>query len=137
MATACGRIDYGQSRPDGDLPDAASALDAASSLDAGSALDAGSSLDAGSALDAAVDAGGITIEDPCRRNADCTLGGGYCRFDVGTCGGTGTCAPMGVACPPEPMPGTEVCGCDGTTYVHWCYAARGGTSLRSSDGPCP
>lgn len=142
LATAaiggCGRLDYGQRGRDGAIAttDGGAPIDAALDAsgpegDAGPGSDAGSALDGGAGTDA-----DIIIEEPCRRNADCELGGGYCRFPTGACGGLGTCAPMFVSCAPEPIPGTEVCGCNGATFLHECYAARSGVSIRS-DGVCP
>jgi len=132
----CGRLDYGLRERDGAVVpiDGSAPLDA--HLDGSSpASDAGPGLDAGSDGGAGTDAD-IIIEEPCRRNPDCELGGGYCRFPTGACGGVGTCAPMFVSCALEPIPGTEVCGCNGATFLHECYAARAGVSIRS-DGICP
>ncbi len=95
--------------PDGGPPDMDAMVEYAGDLDAGEA-------DGGAAA--------------------CTVSGTECGGDeycrVTGCGTTGTCAPSPDTCPGVLEP---VCGCDDTTYLSACEAARAGVSVRA-DGAC-
>jgi len=67
----------------------------------------------------------------CRADTDC-LGGEFCDFPPGACGGEGTCLLPPDACEDVYQP---VCGCDGVTYGNGCEAAAAGTSV-IAEGEC-
>lgn len=107
--------------------DAASAEDAAAPLDdaAMSMSDSGPESDAGAGT-----ACGVRGSPPCPA-------GTFCNFPpssmCGRAGGPGTCTRIPLRCPITDDP---VCGCDGTTYMNACLAARASVSVEST-GPCP
>jgi hypothetical protein len=69
----------------------------------------------------------------CIDNGDC-LANQFCA-NPDDCEAPGTCATRPDLCI-APMPGDEVCGCDGNTYVNACDARRSGVRI-AADGPCP
>jgi hypothetical protein len=80
--------------------------------------------------------------DDCCTLTNCTLstkclGDMYCEFVPGTCGksGTGLCQAPPSTCP-APTAGSDVCGCDGTSYASECVAAQAGVSVLHA-GLCP
>jgi Xaa-Pro aminopeptidase len=70
-------------------------------------------------------------EGICSSNVDCAASD-YCHFEVGTCGGSGTCEERPAMCT---MDYTPVCGCDGETYANACGAAGAGVNVRT-EGEC-
>lgn len=72
-----------------------------------------------------VDAGSDSGVPGCTDNGDCDAETEFCEFALGSCGGSGTCAPLVDTCGLEDP---SQCGCDGTTYDNRCARRAAGVS---------